>query len=322
MKIRIVLLFAILTLQSCMSGSNDTVANDKIDSKLREIIKSKNDSLMDAMSNSDLKAYKALASEKFVKHIQSKTSNFVWLYRKGYLDNKYAIFDEYYNVSSKPLTQIKIESEKNGYNFSYVNEQNETYVSLLKASLYQNDYLLIVTYSLTDTGWRITDIEATMFGHYGKNAKEYYEMAKKSEKDGFQIDAFLYADMAVISMQESESMLKFNDEKEMKSFNIDLLNKINKKYQFPHIIEDIDSKPEILKIQNHLTKEGMYPLISYKTTIPLRDIEKLKNEYEQIKTKIRTIYTDMDFNRPVVLYSLYNTNDPKVFHAFEDRKEK
>ena len=322
MKIRIVLLFAILTLQSCMSGSNDTLANDKIDSKLRETIKSKNDSLLDAMSNSDLRAYKALASEKFVKHIQSRTSNFVWLYRKGYLDNKYTIFDEYYNASSKPLVKIKIESEKNGYNFSYVNEQKETYVSLLKASLYQNDYLLIVTYSLTDKGWRITDLEATMFGHYGKNAKEYYEMAKKSEKNGFLIDAYLYTDMGILSIQESETMLNFNDEKDMRSFHNQLFNTINKKYQFPHTIEDIDTKPEILIIQNHMTKSEMFPLISYKTTIPLKDVEKLEKEYEQIKTKIRKIYTDLDFNRPVVLYIATNDPNQKVFHAFEDRKEK
>ncbi|MNK06463.1 hypothetical protein D3C87_243620 [compost metagenome] len=95
MKIRLLLLFTVLTLQSCMSGSGETLANEKIDSKLRDIIKSKNDSLLHAMSYSDLKIYKALGSDEFVKHLQAKIRNIVWLYRKGYLDNQYTIFDEY-----------------------------------------------------------------------------------------------------------------------------------------------------------------------------------------------------------------------------------
>lgn len=309
-----------------MSGSNDTIANDKIDSKLRTTIKSKNDSLLNAMSNSDLKAYKALASEKFIKHLQAKTRNFVWLYRVGYLDNKYTIFDEFYNNSSKPLVQIKIASEKNGYSFSFVNEDKETYVSVLKTSLYQNDYLLIVTYGRTDKGWRITDIEASMFGHYGKTAKEYYEMAQQREKDGKLIDAVLYADLAVASIKESETMVKFDDEENMEPYQSKLRSKLNEKYKFPRKLDGIDTQPEIMNIEYKLTKEGMFPMIVYKTTIPVKDEEKLKTEYEQVKTKAKSIFIEMDFNKQIVFYKAYNvlpnkienTQDP--FHEFEDRK--
>lgn len=328
MKIRLLLLFAVLTLQSCMSGSGETVANEKIDSKLRNIIKAKNDSLLHAMSYSDLKIYKALGSDDFVKHLQAKTRNVVWLYRKGYLDNQYTIFDEYYSNNSKRLTQVKIPSEEKGYTFSYVNDEKETYVSLLTTSLYQNDYLLVVIYGLTDKGWKINDIEVSMFGHYKKNAKQYYDIAKQYEEKGFLIDAFQNADLSLISIREAESMLKFDDEKSIELYRTKLAYNINKKYKFPLPLEDIKTRPEILGIEYVLTKEGMFPVINYKTLLPLNDIVKLEDEYKLLKEKAKGIYTDLNFNKKAIEYRACSTlPDEKggtyiKTHEFIDKKEK
>lgn len=328
MKLRLLALFIVAVLQSCMSGTGETVANEKIDSKLRNIIKAKNDSLLHAMSYSDLKIYKALGSDDFVKHLQAKTRNVVWLYRKGYLDNQYTIFDEYYNNKSKPLTQVKIPSEEKGYTFSYVNAEKETYVSLLTTSLYQNDYLLVVIYGLTDKGWKINDIEVSMFGHYKKTAKQYYDIAKQYEEKGFILDAFQNADLALISINESESGVKFDDEKRIQLFHAKLAHKINKKYKFPLPLDDIKTGPEIIGIEYALTKEGMFPVINYKTLIPLDDIIKLEDEYKLVKEKVKGIYTGLDFNKRAVGYRACSTVPDEnggtyvKTHEFLDKKDK
>jgi hypothetical protein len=328
MKTRLLLLLSFFALQGCMFGSGDLTANNEIDVKLRETIKTKNDSLLKAMATSDLKIYKALGSENFVKYLQANIRNVVWPYRNGYLDSKYTIFDEYYSEQSVSSTEVKIPSEEHGYTLSYVNEEEKTYVSLLKTSLYQNDYLLMVIYGLTDKGWKINELEITMFGHYGKTAKDFYELAKKKEEEKFLIDAFGYADLAMVSIEEGEERLKFDDQKRMGLYRDKLKKELSEKYKFPKPIEDIRTQPEILGIETVTTKEGIYPVISYASGIPLKDSLALEDEYNVLKGKVKDIYPDLDFNKKYIYYKACNKlndqngNSYMESHDFIDKKDK
>jgi len=316
MKIRILLLVSFIALlQSC--NSETIKANKNISEKLRETIKSKNDSLLVAMQTSNLKIYKTLGTEKFIKHLQAETRNVVWLYREGYLNNEYTIYDEYEIKLPKAFKYIEIPSEEKKYTFKYLSEEKETYVSLLKTSLYQNDYLLAVVYNLTDKGWKINDIEVSMFGHLNKTAKEYYDMAKKADEKGMLIDAFQYANVAVVSIDQAESMLKFDEEKSIKLYRDKLNGKLENKYKFPAPIEDIRSQPEVTAVEYALTKEGLFPQITYRTTIPLKDSTRVVDEFNFVKVRVKDMYPDMDFNRKI-LYNVENVTSSRRGSDYKD----
>ncbi|MNK06464.1 hypothetical protein D3C87_243630 [compost metagenome] len=188
--------------------------------------------------------------------------------------------------------------------------------------------MLVVIYGLTDKGWKINDIEVSMFGHYKKTAKQYYDIAKQYEEKGFLLDAFQNADLAMVSIKEAESMLKFDDEKNIGLYRTKLQHKLNTKYKFPLLIEDIKTRPEIIGIEYVLTKEGMFPVLNYKTLLPLNDIVGLEYEYKLVKEKAKGIYTDLDFNKRAIIYRACNSlPDEKEgtqtkFHEFIDKKEK
>ena len=114
MKLKLLLSFLLIAflLQGCMYDTTETLANDKIDVKLRETIKAKNDSLLLALSNSSMKTFKALGSPDFIKHLQGRIENAVWAFRKGYLRTEYEVYDEYYNKHGKAPNNTKIDLKK------------------------------------------------------------------------------------------------------------------------------------------------------------------------------------------------------------------
>lgn len=320
MRIRVLLLLSFVALlQSC--NSETVTANKDIGEKLRQTIKAKNDSLLVAMQTSNLKTYKALGTEKFIKHLQAETRNVVWLYREGYLNNDYTIYDEYEVELPKAFKYVEIPSDQKKYTFKYLAEEKETYVSLLTTSLYSNDYLLVVVYNKTDKGWKINDIEVSMFGHLKKTAKDYYDMAKKAEENNKIIDAFNYSLLAVKSLDESESMLTFDEDKSIKLYKNKLLSKVESKYKLPKAIEDIKTRPVVTGIMYVFTKEELLPLITYRTTIPISDSERIKDEFELLKARITDDFPDMDFKgKKKIMYNVESVTPNGGNTTFVDEK--
>ena len=320
MRIRVLLLLSFVALlQSC--NSETVTANKEISEKLRQTIKAKNDSLLVAMQTSNLKTYKALGTEKFIKHLQAETRNVVWLYREGYLNNDYTIYDEYEVKLPKAFKYVEIPSDQKKYTFKYLAEEKETYVSLLTTSLYSNDYLLVVVYNKTDKGWKINDIEVSMFGHLKKTAKDYYDMAKKAEENNKIIDAYNYSLLAVKSLDESESMLKFDEDKSIKLYENKLLSKVEDKYKLPKVMEDIKTRPQITGIMYVFTKEELLPLITYRTTIPISDSVRIKDEFELLKARITDAFPDMDFrDKKKIMYNVESVTANGGKTTFIDEK--
>lgn len=320
MKFRVLLLVSFMALlQSC--NSETITSNKDISEKLRAEIKSKNDSLLVAMQTSSIKTYKALGTDKFIKHLQAETRNIVWLYREGYLNNNYTVYDEYEVQLSKAFKYVDIpSSEEKKYTFKYLAEEKETYVSLLKATLYSNDYLLAVIYNKTDKGWKINDVEVSMFGHLNKTAKDYYDLAKQSEEKGKIIDAYNYAQVAVTSIEQAQSMLKFDEEKSIMLYKDKMLSKVDDKYRFPAPVEDIKTQPEIYNIEYVFTKEELCTAITYRTRIPLSDSTRVQDEFDFVKARIKDMYPDMDFKKNKILYNVESVTTDRHGEKVTDRK--
>lgn len=320
MKYSILLLsLAAIILQGCMYDATETKVNNEIDAGLRQIIKTKNDSLLNALSDSDNKALKALGTEDFVKHLQSRIENVVWAFRRGTLDTKYTVYTDYYNKHEKAPNNTKLESGEGNYIFMYGNTTKETYVSLLKTSYADiSDYLVTTIYELHNGKWKLNYVHIDALGQYGKNAQEYYEIAKQKAEKGFFIDAAFNIDMAESFIKPSADMLRYNNEADILKYQKEWHNEVNRNYRFPDTLHTISSKPVIMDLKPVNNKQGMYPMFSYLTQVPIQDTTVLKMELEDIKATVKKSYTGLDFSAKNIYYRAYNNNNYNKYHEFKE----
>lgn len=295
------LILLIITLQSCSSPV--TQANTTIDPKLRITIKAKNDSLVVAMTNSNLKIFKALGSDDFVDHLQANTRNVVWAFREHYVKDSYSVYDEYLIKDPSVGDKIEIPSAAHGYTYTCVNEDEETYVSLLKLPFIHQDYLLSILYGHKKGGqWKINEMAITPVGRYGNTPFDFYELAKKNELKGLLFDAYFNAGTAVEWAKDVEGRIVYNNQKEMKLYKMTLERKLNDKYKFPKTLNQIATHPSITSIEVITVVEGMFPVVVYDTNVPFSNTATLEAEYESIREIVPKLYPDCNFNRDHVLF--------------------
>ncbi|GGB73534.1 hypothetical protein GCM10007424_11800 [Flavobacterium suaedae] len=311
----------ITILQSC-SNSTETLTNNQIDASLRETIKRKNDSLFDALSNSNMKALKALGSDDFNKHLRSRIESTVWAFRRGYLkEDNTEIYKEYYCKGTISKNML-IEDEENKYSITFSNTQPEAYVSLLKSKYGKmEDYLITVIYELVDGKWKLSNVETGLLGHFDKNAQDYFEIAKQKEKEGFLIDAAFNCDMAASFLEPAGDMLTYDNEERIEFYKNQWRKTLSEKYKFPYVLRNVESQPAIMGIEPIKTVKGVYPKISYQTPIHLDETEFLEMELAEIKKEIKKAIPDLDFSTDIIYYRAYNNSGSVPYYEHIHKKK-
>lgn len=301
-------------LQSC-STSTETLIDNQIDTSYREIIKRKNDSLFDALSNSNMKALKALGSDDFNKHLRSRIETTIWAFRRGYLkaDNT-SIYREYY-CKGKLSKNMVIEDEKDNFNITFSHKQEQVYVSLLKSKYGKlEDYLVTVIYELENGKWKLSNIETGLLGQYDKNAQDYFEIAKQKEKEGFLIDAAFNCDMAASFLEPAGKMLTYNNAERIEFYKNEWHKTLSEKYKFPYTLKNVESQPRVLEIQPIKTPKGVFHKISYQTPISIKEPQYLDMEYEEVRREVKKAFPDIDFSADIIYYRAYN--DPNGYNGY------
>ena len=100
MKKTVFLFLTIATVLQCCSKKNQVLSNNNIDPQLREIIKAKNDSLFEAMSNSSTKVFNELGSPEFNKYLTANLNGFIWPFRKGLLTTEHTVYEEFHTKNT------------------------------------------------------------------------------------------------------------------------------------------------------------------------------------------------------------------------------
>lgn len=296
------------TLQSCYQKP-ETIANNDIDPKLREIIKAKNDSLFEALSDSNTKILEKLGSEKFNKFLVAKLNGVIWPFRKGYLTTDHEVYEEFHNKHTTVPDNSTINSAANGYTLTFQNEAKETYVSLLKSTYMGiDDYLVTVIYCKNGNDWKIEEATVGLLTAFGKTAPEYYKMAQESHEKGFEWDAFQQLNIARQLLEPAQKMIKYPNEEKIQSEYERMLNKIEANYSMPFTLNSIASHPSIEQITVVKNTEGIFPIISYTTQVKLNDSISLNNELKDIKTEVKKKYNWINFNQKYIYYRAYNVS--------------
>jgi len=308
MKKILLLFLALIILQSCNSGN--TTANKSIDAKLRKTISNKNDSLIAAMATSNLQIYYALESPEYKKHRQTSTIRPSNIFKKGIFKPEYSVYDEFFVTNTERYVKTEVTSKEHDYTFTFSNDKPQSYISVLKVSGHQFDSLLVITYGLTDEGWKVYAVDIFGLGNWGKSVNDYYQLAKQDEQKGFLINAYISARNASDLIDRGKDQkLQWNNTNEIIEYAKELEAAIDDKYNFPITLQKVHTKPALLSIEPRAILNHIVPTVNYYTPTSITDIVQLKQEKEAIKHELRNVFKkDINFNAPMV-YRAYNDPD-------------
>ncbi len=305
MKLKALLLSIFIIAISGCSNQENTKSGNHIDAKLRETISAYNKRLLQAMVKSNNQTFIALGTPMFIKTMHSKLDRAIWPFRRGLLGTEFTVYEEFYTHHTTVPENYKIQSEKHNFEFTFTNRNKETYVSMLKLEHQMDSYLVTFVYELVDGEWLVNDIFAGLLATYGKDSQAYYEMAKAQAKKGYVIDAFIYDDIAEDLLDPANGHLKYNNEDKIKLALKIWHKEVNQSYQFPVVLEDIATQPQIMGIAPIKNANELTIVVNYVTRVPFGDKAALEAEYKKVKQSAEKTFKSYDFSKKYIYYRAY-----------------
>jgi len=300
--------FSLLIFQSCNFSNSKFKKDQSIDAATRQEIKTLNDKLFEGVTKDSLAIVQALMSPGLLEKFGNDSNKIINLISSRDIDN-YSILDEYYVQASAPKITITLPSGNTGdnnYIFSFESPNKDSYVSLLLLNNFGNQFLLAVVYGKYQTGWKINILKFGAYSFFGKNAPDYFQLAKTNYKKGYLIDAVNNMSLSDVLLHPAGAYWQYVKGNEIKEFGDSILREANAKYKLPMTLENIKRKPKIFKVYQQVTKDGFSPMVSYLTTINLKDTAALRLENKSIRKEVDSIFTGIDKDKKIIFYWAFN----------------
>jgi hypothetical protein len=321
-KIKKILLviMAVSFLTGCNLGTLKMWKNGNIDSKKKEQIKALNDKLFAAITSNDVTSIRNLMSDKLLEKADGNLEQLIFQISASFQSDNYKILDEYNVHNSKANMNTTLPSglsNDNDYRLKYVALNKETYVSLLLPTGLDNDLLITVIYGNYNNQWKINILQFGQYSLFGKNATQYYKLAKENYEKSHLIDAVNYIGLSQQCLKPAE-LFQYQIEKDINEFYEKVMKEINSKFTFPLTLDNINSKPKVFRIYPEMIDEGIYPMVFYLSEINLKDTVSLRIENEKVKMEVGKLFSGIDKDKKYVFYSVFNEfpNDNKIVERY------
>lgn len=306
-------LLIILVCNIILLGCSGSVAtgnwNDHIDSESRNQIKVLNDKIVEALNENNSEKLQTVFSDQLKIKTKNELSNFVNIVHSSFESKKYKLLDEYLaNDSGIGTTGIALKgtSNENDYSIHYPITTNETYISLITNNNASNKILLTCMYGKYGNDWKLNVLRIGDYSFFGNTAIDFYKQAKINYEKGNIIDATNDILMMQQTFQPSDNFFQYQKLAEMKEYGQKLLAEANTKFALPKKIEEISSKPQIFSVGPKAMEEGVFPMVTYITSINLKDSLALKIENDGIKKIIVSLFPGIEKGKKYVFFQAYN----------------
>jgi len=322
-KLSLIKLFAFLSLtailQSCGPEKPGTYRNDQIKSGKRADFHSLNDQLFIGLKANNAKQLSGIMSAEFIDD-HSKLRTVELLSNRMKEDSSYTILDEYYIVNdTKGKHKVECDSRNiNNYKVNYIADTREMYLVFFTPKVNPNRWLIAAQYNKLDYGWKLTALDVERYITNGKTAPELYKLAKEKAAKNCLVEAADIMGQAIECLRPAIGW-QYPDEKEITDFYGDLVEKVNKKYNFPYTLSRVKTQPQIFRVFNQKSPDGVFPMIYYLSDIKLKDTIALKKENESIRKVIGQAMPGIDKDKKYVFYSVFNQmpDGTKAFDHFD-----
>nr|WP_067059706.1 hypothetical protein [Mucilaginibacter sp. L294] len=293
-------------LQSC---SNEIGAwkNDQIKQSNRDELHELNKQVFKYLKANDDKSLGAYLSKELLDDNYAKGT----LESIGLQLNKdsFVVFNDYY-VVNKYVGADTINTKDlgvNSFRLVYPGTAEEMYISMFvpKNAATPNKSMITTVYAHYSYGWKLSSITAGIYTINGKTAPQLYEKARKEYDENYLFAAANTMSLAT-SCSRPNDIWQYMSETEIYDFSKTVTNAANTKFHFPMVLNQVSSKPRIIRMYNNTSNEGTYPIICYITKINLKDIAALNRENYEMKKIIGTIMPGIDKSTKFLYYAAYN----------------
>jgi hypothetical protein len=294
----------VIALQSC-SENPGSWKNEQIKAGKRDDFHELNNQALKALKAGDVKALAPIISKELDEN--TYTNRQAELIGNRLTDNEYVLRDEYYVVNEyRDFDTIKTTgSGINSHAFYYPGTAREMYWAFFEPRSSANKYLITLMYAKLDYGWKLTMLDLAPYTINGKTAPELFKLAKDNYDKKQTIEAINNITLAMTCLKPSE-IWRYTCENDAHDFYPKILEKANTEYKFPYVLNDVPTKPRIIKIYTKSTNEGTYPMVYYLSKIKVSDTVAIKNENIQIRKALSKVMPGFDQDKKYVLYSAFN----------------
>jgi hypothetical protein len=300
----------ILLITGCKTGRYETWQNDSIDAAIKQNISKLDEEILISIDTDNPDKLKLVVSEGFLNASKNDLPNITKQFCDIIEHDNYSILDQYYvenTTSGLSNTLISGLDGDNNYILKYLALNEEMFTSVLLTNRGIDKFMVLNIYGKYPDGWKLNILQIGQYTANGKTAPELYQEAKNLKEKGYIIDAAINMYLCMQVLYPGGSYWQYNTEQEMKDFYDEVVNENSNTYQFPIVIDNIPSKPEIQYIEPiSFFDEGTFPVIHYLTKIPLEDTAKLSVENDNIHTLIGEYFNGIDLNKKYIIYKAWN----------------
>lgn len=324
MKINFLFIFFFISI-ICKGQQSATLVvnwNDHIAIPIRKDINKLNKKVISAFYNNNSNELISLFSERMRLNNLEQTPLLTEAAHKIFKSSRYSILDEYQiknsNIGSVG-TVFKSFSNENDYKVNYNIRTELTYISLLIYSGPITQWLITVIYGFYGNHWEIQELFIGQYKVLKKNSIAYFELAQNDYREGNLIGAANNLLISKVTQNPGGNAFSYFKQPEINSFRNIIEQKL-KNINFPIIVSQIPSSPQIFGIDPIINKNGVFPCIKYVSKIKIKDTINLKKENNLIQGILENILPKITVNKRYIFFKAYNrTNiidDKTTFHEF------
>jgi hypothetical protein len=217
--------------------------------------------------------------------------------------------DEYKSTNQKPgsaLILTRNTGAENDYKLKYTTATADSYVSLLLPETTVTQLMVTCIYGKYGKEWKLETFRVGEYAILGNTAPELFKQAKAEYEKGNLFDAVNYLGLARETATPAEYYFLYVDLEEMKAFAKKLAQEAREKYPMPMPVTLPKSTPQLFNVSAQALDEGIFPLVSYKTAIDLKDTVALKAENDELKKVIGTVLPGVAKGKKYVFFKAYN----------------
>ncbi|OJJ19613.1 hypothetical protein BKI52_22670 [marine bacterium AO1-C] len=284
-------------------------SNENIPEVMKTQIQQLNNRIFSFIRNKQIDSLQAYFSPEALKNLGNLEEQMPML-QKIVPPKEYKVIDEYWGRGLKPGASVPVISSSLTYFINYPSDYEESYVKILRFNQGNVTLQTICFYGRKDKNhpWKMSFFNTSSWGFNDQGALEYYQKSKKFQAQGYLLNAYLEAKIALDLARASQGIFQFQQEADMSKHLNALAKKMNEAFKLPILLDSIPDKPEIVTVIPQDTPQGFFPMIIYLTDTTFEP-DFLKKECDLIHQQIEKVFPGITKFRAKIFYRAYNRKD-------------
>ncbi len=300
-----------ILIQGCKLNNNQTFKNENIPSTIKKEIVELDKKLINAIQNNNPELAKNVFSEKLMEKVGKAKLDSIFEFTNEILkDKEFEYKDQLYIENTKKNVSNTIFSGLANNDYDYIVHykaiNKKMFISMLLPKNTEDAMLITLIYGLYGNTWKLNIFQ---FGQYtidGKTAIDYFKIAKGDFEKKNLIDAANNLFLGQQCLRPANQFIQYQKDKDFRDLQKQVMNEINLKHQFPIVVKQVATKPQIFNIHPQKIDEGHFPMIRYYSQIDLKDTASLRKENIEIQKVIGDIFNGIDQNKKYLFYRAFD----------------